>query len=658
MVRDGNLRSAEALQTSHPAWTFITTRVTSSRDQSIPRFRVHTPVTIAIVLRQWLFFAFPGKEVEWVYENFAPARGPIFQRMRHCHLEVTAPVFERPPKASTFHSALILAITVLAIAIGGCKKQPAENRETPAAVPRGAIELVFPYGSEKEKWINDVTNAFNQRSIKTQSGKRIFVKALPMGSGETIDNILSGRLQAHLASPASAAFIKLGNAQSRAKTGKDLIGSTDNLVLSPVVIAMWRPMAEAIGWGKKPIGWADILALSRNEKGWQAYGFPQWGKFKFGHTHPEYSNSGLIALFAEAYAASGKTAALTLADLAKPQTKQFLGGVEQSVVHYGSSTGFFGRKMFANGPEYLSAAVLYESMVVESYSQPNLPFPVVAIYPKEGTFWSDHPVGVVDREWVTPEHREAAKIYISYLLAREQQEKAIQYGFRPASVDVPLSSPLDAAHGMDPKEPKTTLEVPSVEVINALLELWKAQKKHSNVALVLDTSGSMNEENKMLNAKVGAKQLVQMLDDSDTFSFLPFSSELHWSGQDVSVKQGREQLLTQIDSLFAGGGTALYDSIDAAYQHLAVASDPEAKIQSVVVLTDGEDTQSRMKLNELMGRIQYNGETRAIHVFTIAYGKDARKDILKNIADATQATFYEGTPQNIVEVFRDISTFF
>ena len=68
-----------------------------------------------------------------------------------------------------------------------------------------------------------------------------------MGSGETIDSILSGRLQAHLASPASEAFIKIGNAESRAKTGKDLITSTDNLVLSPVVIAMWQPMAEAIG---------------------------------------------------------------------------------------------------------------------------------------------------------------------------------------------------------------------------------------------------------------------------------------------------------------------------------------------------------------------------------------------------------------------------
>src|SRR6516162_6270695 len=556
----------------------------------------------------------------------------------------------------------LVAVSAILL-ISGCKsKQPsssatAEGSAAPA--PPDSIELVFTYGSEKERWINEVTDKFNREDHRAPGGKRIFVRAIPMGSGECIDEVLNGERQPHLVSPASAAYIKLGNAQSQSKTGKELIGSTENLVLSPVVIAMWKPMAEALGWDKKPIGWSDILSLATNPKGWQAYGYPQWGQFKFGHTHPQYSNSGLISLFAEVYAATGKTAGLTIADVNKPHTAEFVQGIEQSVVHYGSSTGFFGRKMFASGPEYLSAAVLYENMVIESYDGADkLAFPVVAIYPKEGTFWSDHPVGIVDRDWVTPEHRDAAKIYIEYLLARAQQEKAIQYGFRPAGVDVPLAAPLDAAHGMDPKEPKTTLEVPPVDVINGLLQLWKDEKKHSNVTLVLDTSGSMSEEHKLQNAKVGAKQLVQLLDDGDTFSFLPFSSEMNWSGQDVSVKQGRDQLLQQIDSLFAGGGTALYDSIDAAYQHLGGARDPDSKIQSVVVLTDGEDTQSRMKLPELMERIRYNGETRAIHVFTIAYGKDARKDILQRIADATQAKFYEGSPQNIVEVFRDISTFF
>ena len=76
----------------------------------------------------------------------------------------------------------------------------------------------------------------------------------------------------------------------------------------------------------------------------------------------------------------------------------------------------------------------------------------------------------------------------------------------------------------------------------------------------------------------------------------------------------------------------------------------------MVVLTDGADTESKMKLEELMPRIRFDGEAHTIRVFTIAYGGDARKDILKQIADATQAKSYEGTPQNIVGVFRDIST--
>jgi Ca-activated chloride channel family protein len=251
-----------------------------------------------------------------------------------------------------------LAILVFLLLLPACKSKT--SSESGSGVPSSdKLELTFTYGSEKEKWIAEVTDAFNRDNHRTSAGKRIFVRAIPMGSGEAIDEVMEGRRQPHIISPASAAFIKLGNAQSQSKFGKDLITSTDNLVLSPVVIAMWKPMAEAMGWGKKPIGWSDILALARNQKGWEAYGYPQWGRFKFGHTHPQFSNSGLISLFAEVYAASGKTGGLTLADVAKPHTSDFLSGIEKSVVHYGSSTGFFGRQMFSTGPQYLSAAVLY-----------------------------------------------------------------------------------------------------------------------------------------------------------------------------------------------------------------------------------------------------------------------------------------------------------
>src|SRR5499427_7524515 len=552
-------------------------------------------------------------------------------------------------------------LAAILLLCGSCRTRsaPAVEAEGPVAPPN-SLELVFTYSSEKEAWIKDVIDKFNRQNHKIGDGRPIFVKAVPMGSGDAIDELISGTRQAHLTSPASAAFIKLGNSQSRASTGKDLLGPTETLMLSPVVIAMWKPMAEAIGWGKKPIGWSDILSLARNPQGWAAYGKPQWGRFKFGHTHPQFSNSGLISLFAEVYAASGKTGGLTVADVSKPRTAEFLQGIERSVVHYGSSTGFFGRQMFSTGPQYLSAAVLYENMVIESYSESNLPFPVVAVYPKEGTFWSDHPIGIVERDWVTPERRDAAKLYIQYLLQRPQQEKAISYGFRPGSVDVPLASPIDASHGVDPKEPKTTLEVPSVPVMDAILSLWQQKKKAANVVLVMDTSGSMNDNHKIQNAREGAKQLVNLLSEGDRLSLLPFNSKSNWASQNVLIKTGKEELSKTIDSLFAEGGTALYDSIDTAYQYLLTQNhEGQAdSILSIVVLTDGDDTSSKMPLNELMDRIRFDGEVHTIHVFTIAYGKDARKDILDQVAQNTRAKSYEGTPENIVGVFKDISTFF
>ena len=522
--------------------------------------------------------------------------------------------------------------------------------------------LTFTYGSEKEEWIKEAVGAFNAEAHRVASGKTIRVEALPMGSGECIDEILAGTRQTHLVSPASGAYVAIGNARWRVKSGgRDLVDKTENLLLSPVVIAMWRPMAEALGWGTKPVGWADILALARDPQGWARVGHPEWGPFKFGHTHPEFSNSGLISLLAETYAGAGKKDNLTVADVGAPATVATVAGIEGGVVHYGSSTGFFGKKIIANGPGYLNAAVLYESMVIESYgANPPPSTPLVAIYPKEGTFWSDHPVGIVEREWVTPEHHEAARVLIDYLLAPARQQRALAYGFRPASVDVPVGAPIDAAHGVDAKEPQTTLPVPPVEVLDAVLARFKEVKKPASLTMVLDISGSMNQDRKIDNARAGALQFVGAVDDRDRLSLLVFNNQPRWVMQNGELARDRPRANSTLGGLIADGGTALYDSVLAAYQDaLARQGNADAaRITALVVLTDGADTDSKTKLPALLDAIRFDGERRTIRVFTIAYGRDADTKILRQIADATQAKSYQGTPENIRSIFRDIATFF
>ena len=397
----------------------------------------------------------------------------------------------------------------------------------------------------------------------------------------------------HLASPASEVFIQLGNATSQARFGRPLVGKTENLVLSPVVIAMWKPMAEALGWGQKQLGWSDILTLSSSEEGWAKYGFPQWGRFKFGHTHPEYSNSGIISLIAEVYAAAGKQPRAVAGRSPTTGSGGILAQHREVRRSLRQFDGFLRRKMFSNGPEYLGAAVLYENMIIESgEAGSSLPFPVVAIYPKEGTFWSDHPVGIVDRDWVTSEHREAAVRYIGFLTAAAQQQRAIEFGFRPADPTLTLTSPLDLEHGVDPAEPQTTLEVPVAEVVQQIIELWKQQKKPARVTLVLDISGSMKGE-KIDSAKNGALQLVDMLGVQDRLSILPFNDVVRWSNQDLPMRTDRETARTTIRSLFASGGTSAYDAVAEAHRQLMQTPDP-ASIAAIVVLSDGQDTNSAL----------------------------------------------------------------
>ncbi|MDR3578008.1 MAG: substrate-binding domain-containing protein [Anaerolineaceae bacterium] len=169
------------------------------------------------------------------------------------------------------------------------------------------VVVSISYGSEKQEWLDPLVAAFNASKQTTKEGSLIEIQATPIGSIEAVDQILAGTLQPTVWSPASSIYFPVANDEWHKNHSDDLIGNdAKDLLLSPVVIAMWRPMAEALGWPNTPIGWADIAKMATSPNGWADYGYPEWGQFKFGHTHPDYSNSGLVAIIAQAYAAAGK----------------------------------------------------------------------------------------------------------------------------------------------------------------------------------------------------------------------------------------------------------------------------------------------------------------------------------------------------------------
>src|SRR3954452_23814599 len=327
-----------------------------------------------------------------------------------------------------------LAVGLIAFAGGGNDDKGAADAGTAgtpqgAKAPAGALRVTFPYSPEKEDLLKPLIERFNASKTRA-AGKVVFVEGRSESSGDTEQEIARGPDKPVAWSPASSLWGRLLNFEADRPLVPD---ENPSVVRTPVVIAMWEPMAKALGSPNKPIGFDDILRLARSKAGWADYGLPEYGAFKLVHTHPDYSTSGLSAVVAEYYAATGKKEGLLPADVSG-KARETVRAIERSIVHYGDTTVFISGQMRKGGPGYASAVAMEESTLVQFNLDPHrgdLP-KLVAIYPKEGTFFSDSPFIVLDADWVTPEQRQAPRAFRRFMENEITPNVAADHGFRPA----------------------------------------------------------------------------------------------------------------------------------------------------------------------------------------------------------------------------------
>jgi Ca-activated chloride channel family protein len=560
--------------------------------------------------------------------------------------------------------------------------------------------------SEKIELLEQLAGDFN-RSGAEVDGTCVAVEVRSKASGaaatalaEGWDEATDGGPPPALWSPASSAWGEVLNERLTASGGSPMAPEDPTpFMLTPLVIAMPQPMAEALGWPDTPIGWADILELARSPQGWAAKGHPEWGPFRLGKTNPNFSTSGLSALIAQTYAATGTTTGLTVEDLARPEVQQFGRDIESAVVHYGDITLTFLENWYradqrGTALTYASAVAVEEKSVIdynrgdpdgilEPGEEPRPPrIPLVAVYPSEGTLYSDNPLYVLDAEWVDDAQRAGAEQFAEFVSRPENQEKVLEGGFRPGNPDVALGSPVDAENGVDPSQPETLLDIPEGPALVGLLDAWAEQRKSARVLMVLDVSGSMGDladptaGGGPTKLDLAATAVVDGLDEfkaEDLVGLRIFTTGLGdvpggaagdpgagASYEDLSpiapVGPNREQLANDVRSLIPLNGTPLYEVIGDSHAQMVEGYDPSL-INAVVVLTDGvnddgEPGDDREQFDTLVEEVtrSSNGENATpVRIFTIAYGADADVNALRQISQASNATAYEATDATTIE---------
>lgn len=540
---------------------------------------------------------------------------------------------------------------------GGDDAPPATTQATPEEpVPSGATVVDLVISPEKERLLAPLVAQMNAERAVEVDGTPVHTRLTVLASGDAATRIARGDLQPTLWSPASSLWGRLLDFRADADLAPD---DSPSLVRTPLVIAMTEPLARALGWPETPIGWGEILAEARSDRGWAAYGHPEWGDFKFGQTNPEFSTSGLSATVAEYLVAAGKREGLTLEDIATPKVRAFVRDIQSSVVHYGDTTLFFAEQMAERGPTYVSAVAMEEATLLDY----NLRLrtggpPLVAIYPREGTFFSDNPVIGLTGPWVDEAERRAGEAVSAELIRRVTPAVAAQGYFRPAG-DAAPAAPIDAANGADPAEPTRLLGLPEPRVLNAIVEAWREDRKPARVEIVIDVSGSMAEEGKLEAAKKGVDTFLRLLQPQDEVGLSVFSDRAVAVSDPVPMRTGRAGLRDTVSGLFPEGDTALYDATRQAVDRIARTASDE-NIDAVVVLSDGADNASETGLDQLLRKLEETGgsEGEGVRVFTIAYGTGAEQEILARMAEAGGGRAYVGDPETIEKVYVQISSFF
>ncbi|MDH6116002.1 Ca-activated chloride channel family protein [Kitasatospora sp. GAS204A] len=429
--------------------------------------------------------------------------------------------------------------------------------------------------------------------------------------------------------------------------------SETSVMVSPVALGVRASVLAALGWDPAKTTWSQVgQAVTA-------------GKLTFGMADPSQSNSGLSALIGLASAFSGAQAALTQDDVTKaaPALQSFFTGQKLTSGSSGWLAQAYQRAAQGGSGASVGALVNYESVLLSLNRTLPADAQLTVIRPTDGVVSADYPLTLLSSAGA-PARDAFARLTADLLRPEVQREISDTTERRPV---VPGVAP-GAGLGTD-RRPE--LPFPgSRAVADALLAAYQNQlRRPSRTVYVLDTSGSMagprlDGLKQALGQLTGAggSLAANGFREREEVSLISFADGVKWEHtHQVPATAPQAELAAiaaDVQSLTAGGGTAIYSTLEHAYQLVEQqqqASAADDRFTSIVLMTDGESNEGATTDDFAAFYKVLPPALQAVPVFPILFGEGAKTQ-LQGIADTTGGKLFDATagPSALDGVFEEI----
>ena len=537
--------------------------------------------------------------------------------------------------------AFIGFITAVFLSLVACKEEV-------IAPSLPAVKIKIVHSPEITDYLQAVKSQFVASGQALSDGAKIEPELVSENLVTASKKIARGEIKAEGWVSASKLLVDLTNNSIRNLGAPQVDCKT--LFGTPVVVAVQPRFSNLFNDERQVFSWSNFFDALYSQVSKEK---PLETIFSYGYGSIDRTTSGFASFLQLAYLAAVKgNSQLTMDGLESNSFVQQFEKLMSPVSFYSQDeTTLLDRSVTSLSTRAIFALTTEQQLIEfnrkKSDAQPKL----LALYPKEGSFWLDYSICNSKADWVTEQQQAAMLIWSNYLQSNASQGEAFRRGFRPLNVKVEKAQdPFTDRYGVKFEIPEMLQDLPKTDALNYLLDNWQKYSRPVSRTFVLDTSGTTAGLGISTGLKL-ARTMFAAAKPRDKSALITFADKVIVAATPTNE---HAKVIRAMEGLQGSGGSSIYDALVEALT-INTQEDLRSYRKTIYLYTDGKDNHSTTSLSDLIDLWKDRKRSFDITLEIIAVESlDVDYSDLKSIAAVADGHFRKILPADIEKVITEI----